>query len=196
MVKHDYSVSINKVNLISLGLAIPLFLGVLLIYLFIWGWEWLDIGVDLLLNNPFQVAMIFVIGIIAHELLHGLTWQWLSGEHDSVEYGLKWKTLTPYTHITRPISMEAYATGTIMPALILGILPTMMALIEGSSALLMFGLIFTWSASGDGIVLWRLRHIEADTLVEDHPTNAGVYVYDTNMSQPHIVDHLSEDNSQ
>jgi hypothetical protein len=44
------------------------------------------------------------------------------------------------------------------------------------SARICFGLLYTTAAGGDFLVLWILRNIKPNTLVEDHPTNAGCYI--------------------
>ena len=46
-----------------------------------------------------------------------------------------------------------------MPALLLGLLPAIVALFTGSGWLLVFGLIFTIAAGGDMVILWTLRRV-------------------------------------
>ncbi len=178
MQKHDYSISLARVNLISLIVVIPLFVLGVGLFVFIWGWVLLDFGVDALLTRPITSIGVLVGGVIAHELIHGLTWQWLSGEANSVKYGMVWKSLTPYAHITRQIPIEAYAMGTMMPLIVTGILPLIMAYILGSGTLLMIGLLFTWAATGDMVIIWKLRNVTINAIAEDHPTRAGAYVYE------------------
>jgi hypothetical protein len=48
----------------------------------------------------------------------------------------------------------------------------------GSGGWTVYGVIFLIAAAGDFIVLWVLRGVPGDVLVEDHPTRAGCYVYD------------------
>lgn len=179
MTRQDYSLSPMRVNIITLLTALPLFAVLLFIYMSIWSDVALAYGFVTLAQYPLIFLLILISGVIVHELLHGLTWQWLSNEHNSVTYGIRWKTLTPYTYITHPISIGAYAIGLVMPGLILGILPTVMALIDGSGTLLLLGMIFTLASVSDAVILWRLRNVDASATVEDHPTRAGVYVYET-----------------
>jgi hypothetical protein len=41
-----------------------------------------------------------------------------------------------------------------------------------------FGLLFTFAAGGDALVLWLLRGVAPHRLVEDHPTRAGCFVWE------------------
>jgi hypothetical protein len=55
--------------------------------------------------------------------------------------------------------------------------PIMAGWITGNGWLLCFGLLFLIAASGDFLVLWLMRDIPADWMVEDHPHRAGCVVY-------------------
>jgi hypothetical protein len=72
---------------------------------------------------------------------------------------------------------SAYRIGVAMPLLVLGVVPYCVSLVIGSPWLLWFGFVFITAATGDILVLWLLRGIDGKTLVEDHPSNAGCYVY-------------------
>ena len=72
---------------------------------------------------------------------------------------------------------SAYRIGVVMPLLVLGVVPYCVSLVIGSPWLLWFGFVFITAATGDILVLWLLRGIDGKTLVEDHPSNAGCYVY-------------------
>ncbi len=71
---------------------------------------------------------------------------------------------------------KPYRIGAVMPLILLGILPSLYAIAEGQAGLIAFGLFFTFAAGGDMLILWLLRDIPANALVEDHPTRAGCYV--------------------
>lgn len=173
----DKSIGLGKANLVALVLALPLFIVTLPPYLMLWGYESLSLGADNLFGSFFVFLGAFFGGIIVHELLHGLTWQVLSGKWGSVEYGVKWQMLTPYAHLKTRIQAGAYRVGVWMPGLIVGVLPLLMGLLLGNGTLFWFGIIFTWAAGGDAIILWLLRDVPDDATVEDHPERAGCYVY-------------------
>ena len=119
----------------------------------------------------------FVILIIAHELIHGFTWQWTSDfRFRDIHYGVKWKTITPYAHLRKPIDIQPYRLGTAMPGIVLGVLPATLALIIGSGTLFWTGIFMIMAASGDMIVLYLLRDVQNPALVEDHPDRVGCFV--------------------
>ena len=68
----------------------------------------------------------------------------------------------------------------LMPAIVVGVQPYLAGLFSGNSALTLFGLFFIFAASGDFLILWSLRKVKHGNLVEDHPTNAGCFVYEKN----------------
>ena len=64
-----------------------------------------------------------------------------------------------------------------MPAIIMGFTPAMLAMALGSAKLLVFALFFTVAAMGDFMIIQLIRKEPADTLVLDHPSEAGCYVF-------------------
>jgi hypothetical protein len=67
--------------------------------------------------------------------------------------------------------------GAIAPAIILGFIPSVVAIIIGNFGLLIFGLVFTVVAAGDFLIINLLRKENKDDFVEDHPSEAGCYIY-------------------
>ena len=90
--------------------------------------------------------------------------------------GFQWKVLTPYAHCTVPMPARPYRIGAAVPGIALGIVPIAAATALGNGPLLAFGLFFLLAAGGDALILWLLRDVPGDRLVEDHPTRAGCYV--------------------
>jgi hypothetical protein len=125
-------------------------------------------------------AMLFCIGIFAgvavHELIHGFTWMWVT--HSSFSH-LRFGLLRGgvYCHIDVPMSKRKYVVGALMPLLLLGIVPFLLSFVIHSLWLMLFGVIFIGCAMGDMLIVWAIRHDSADTLVYDHPSEAGCVVY-------------------
>ena len=125
-------------------------------------------------------AMLFCIGIFAgiavHELIHGFTWMWVT--HSSFRH-LRFGLLQGgvYCHIDVPMSKRKYVVGALMPLLLLGIVPFLLSFATHNLWLMLFGVIFIACAMGDVLIVWAIRHDPADTLVYDHPSEAGCVVY-------------------
>jgi hypothetical protein len=176
--RRDVTLSIERVNLIAIPVALVPLVLVIVPYLFVWGWSSLiGGGRDLVRWYVFVPAI--VGGILLHELIHGISWM-LFGRKPirTIRFGVQWKTVTPYAHCNEPMPASAYRWGAAMPGILLGLVPAALGLATGNGGLTLYGTIFLVAASGDFIILWLLRSIPGNILVEDHPAKAGCYVYD------------------
>ena len=131
------------------------------------------------LPKPWTGAVFFplvLLGIVVHELIHGLTWMWVTR---SGFRHLRFGTLSGgvYCHTDVPMTKRKYVIGALMPLFLLGVLPFLLSFVVPSLWMLLFGVIFISAAMGDVLIVWALRKEPADTLVYDHPTEAGCMVY-------------------
>ncbi len=176
--KKDLSISMAKANVLSVFFALPvMLLGT--VYLLIWGYESTFVFLSAFKTKPNIIwAMVSIItGIILHELIHGIAWMYFAGKKNGhIKFGVNWKTLTPYAHCTEPMEIAPYRLGAAAPGIILGFIPYLIGLVTGNPVITLFGLFFSFAASGDGLILWILRKVEKGKLVEDHPSRAGCFV--------------------
>ena len=122
--------------------------------------------------------LVTIFGVIIHELIHGVTWaRYTDNGFKSIKFGVLWKMLTPYCHCKELLRVKHYAMGAIAPAIILGFIPSVVAIIIGNFGLLIFGLVFTVVAAGEFLIINLLRKENKDYFVEDHPSEAGCYIY-------------------
>ena len=122
--------------------------------------------------------LVTIFGVIIHELIHGVTWaRYTNNGFKSIKFGVLWKMLTPYCHCKEPLRVKHYVMGAIAPAIILGFIPSVVAIIIGNFGLLIFGLVFTVVGAGDFLIINLLRKENKDDFVEDHPSEAGCYIY-------------------
>ena len=186
LTKRDLSISMAQANLVGIGLMIPAALLLALPYVALWSWEafgnaW---NTTLALENVPVALGVFAVGIVLHELIHGLTWTYFGKKpRNAITYGFKLKTLTPYAHCVEPMDVRAYRLGAAMPGLLLGVLPWLAGVVTGNGPVLIFGLVFTLAALGDAMILWLIRGVAPGSLVLDHPTQAGCYVIDPNWRE-------------
>jgi hypothetical protein len=174
----DRSVSMAAANGYALAFVVPAGAALLGAFLALRGWQPLYAATDGALGRPFLAIAVFAAGVVAHEALHAAAWRWAGRvPAGSVRLGFQWKTLTPYAHCAVPMAVRAYRVGAAVPGVALGLLPALAGLAAGSGGLFLFGLLFTLAAGGDALILWLLRDVPADRLVEDHPTRAGCFVH-------------------
>lgn len=176
--KKDFSVSMVKANLYAVIAALPFI--VILVGLDIYLWKWRNYFGELFSLEPqyFSLFMLAIfVGVIIHELIHGITWQLFSNnKSNAIRYGIDLKTMSPYAHCKEPMEIKAYRLGAVMPAIILGFLPAFIGIITGNAVIFILGLVFILAAGGDILILWLIRNVKAGSLVEDHPKKAGCYV--------------------
>ncbi len=174
--KTDHSISLERANIVSMIVVIPWIVISVGLY---WGVYGLPDSVQSFLDLPLWLpAILLVGGIVVHEGIHGITWKlFATAETAEVEYGVKWKQLTPYAHLKGKSECRAYRLGTVMPAVLMGILPFLIGLILAAPLVYGFGVLFTLAAIGDFMILWTLRGVPGTALVEDHPSRAGAFVY-------------------
>ena len=176
--KYDLSISMLRANVLAFFIMVPV--AVLQFSLFNLRNGAGKFSATLNLLNLLIFAGLVIGSIVVHELIHGLTWMLVGKKpFSAVNFGIQWQTLTPYAHLKEPIEVNVYRAGGFMPGFILGILPFIFSLITGNQGSLWFGVIQTAAASGDWLILLVLRKVQSGTLVEDHPTRAGCYVYES-----------------
>nr|WP_068886560.1 DUF3267 domain-containing protein [Pedobacter panaciterrae] len=182
----EMTIDAAKAQINSIVYFIPFAVLFLPLYYFFWGDGTADIFKNLFpkeMNGLMtSVTMILVIlaGVVLHELIHGITWCLFAKEgFKSIKFGVIWKAVTPYCHCKEPLKVKHYIIGAIMPGLLLGILPAVLALITGNIQLFAFGLFFTMAAGGDFMMINMIRKLDMEMLVQDHPSKIGCIVYKT-----------------
>ena len=175
MNKRDLSVSLQRANTTVFYFGIPIVVFQFTLY------SGLHNGQNMETTGSFIIFLAIVLaGVVVHELIHGLTWMAFGRKaFSTIKFGFQWKTFTPYAHLSEPIEVNAYRIGTMMPGIILGIIPYILSLKLGNTNLLWFSMIHLTAAGGDWLILWLLRKVKRGTLVEDHPTQAGCYIYES-----------------
>lgn len=167
----EYTMGFGKVNLITLLMIVPLALLIVVPYFMLWDYATFAKGKEVFLD---YILLFLLGGVIAHELLHGITWSFFTSVGmKSIKFGVNWKYLAPYCHCSEPLKVKRYKIGVAMPLIVLGIIPALMALLTGNGTLLIFGFIFSLAAGGDIISLFLLRKLDKNSYVSDHPDKMG-----------------------
>ena len=115
--KEKMTINVYWGNVFAILLFIPTILIFGLPFYFIWkdkyhfeefSWSNLSVG-------PLPALIFFVLvilGIIAHELIHGITWAiFTKNGFKSIKFGIMLKMLTPYCHCKEPLKVNQYALG-------------------------------------------------------------------------------------
>lgn len=183
--KTELSMTAAEANVRALVFIVPIVLIYAAAYWLIWPeqfstqnlGELVRVHRDLLLISPLLMLVVFILGAVVHELLHGLTWAvFCKNGLKSIKYGVYWKMLTPYCHCKEVLPLRHYMIGGMMPGLVMGLLPALAGIAMGHFLLFLFGLFFSMAAAGDLLILWMLRRQQASDLVQDHPDKIGCFV--------------------
>lgn len=185
LLKEDLSISMGKANLLGVVIALPIAFLLDLLLIAACGFEETIQGLKQIFRSPIPVLAIAVVGTVLHELLHGLTWI-IAGRQpfSAVKFGVYWKVLTPYAHLKKPVDITSYRLALAIPGLVLGVLPTAAGFAVCHLPIILFGMLFTLAAVGDGLVLWVTRRVETGRQVEDHPSRVGCYVLGEQGGRP------------
>lgn len=184
--KTELTLTAAEANLKALWVMLPILVLYLVPYILLWPEHFSYTAIErfvlekgaVVLFYPFLMLLVFVLGAVVHELLHGLTWAvFCKRGTKSITYGVHWRYLTPYCHCQEMLPLLPYVLGGMMPGLLMGLLPAMVGMASGNLLLFLFGLFFSIAAAGDLLVLWMLRHARPSDLVLDHPEKIGCYVF-------------------
>ena len=185
MKERKETISIATANAVSvvilLASAIVLYAVFFLLYDYR-GWfnaNTLDLIMDRFIYYYLKLMLVLIVGIVVHELIHGLTWGlFAKSGFKSISFGVMWKMLTPYCHCSEPLKVSHYAIGALMPLIVLGFLSAIVALCVKSLFWLTMAIVFIAAAAGDIMVVWNLRKEKRNSMILDHPSEAGYLVYE------------------
>ncbi len=132
--------------------------------------------------GPLVFIVVFFALIVVHELIHDVTWAIFAPRHwKDVELGFMKQYLTPYCTCLAPLHKAHYVIGGLAPLVVLGLIPLVIGVAAGWIGWALMGMIMTVSAMGDVIIvtkLLRFKSAAADVVYLDHPTQAGLTVFE------------------
>lgn len=173
----EYTFSIKLANHLALPLGIVLALTLYFPFRALWQPSLTDGKIFTTMSGSIGGFFAIFFGLIVlHELLHGITAAHYSTKGwKSVKFGFMWRTLTPYCHCSEPLKRRHYQLVCIMPLLVLGIAPIIIAFATGFLPLLMWGILLSSAAIGDIILVVMSRKIPRDAMITDHPDTLGFF---------------------
>lgn len=166
----DLSIPVHRANVLGVPIFLVCTAGVMIPYIAVHGPD----GFGVLVSGWALVAL--VAGVVAHEGLHALGWIAAGVRPSDIRFGVFWKMMTPYAHSRAPMPARAYRLGCALPGVAIGLVPAAAGIAAGSLPVAAFGAFFLAGAGGDFLVLWMIRHVEAETLVKDHSDAVGCLV--------------------
>lgn len=176
VIKSETMSALNA-NIIAFAMLLPIAIICIVPFVLVWSWQSFFEGFTFLRSHQVLLLLILILGILLHEGLHGLTWGLFAKGHlKSIRYGIKWAYFTPFCHCNEPLKRNHYLLGGIMPGLVLGWFPVIVAWILGIGWLLLLGIFFIGAAGGDLMVLFKLIKVDKKHLIQDHPKEIGFLI--------------------
>ncbi|MBR2523317.1 MAG: DUF3267 domain-containing protein [Clostridiales bacterium] len=175
-VKKDLTTSAMTANVAGTGIG-ALCAAPLMVLFFVLG------GSMVIEDSPalfFVTIVAFLVSIVVHELLHGITWSLFARDHfKNIAFGFIVEALTPYCTCKVPLKKGQYIAGLLMPFLILGIIPGIIGAFTGNMYISIFGALSIVGAGGDLLIFSMiLRNKEnGKVLYLDHPTEVGLVTF-------------------
>ena len=174
--RRDLTVGMGKANRFAIILTIALLaIGVGLYFL-------VNHKLELSGMNPLIFVVIVVVLIVLHELIHGVCWSVFTPHHfRDIEFGIMRPSMTPYCVCLIPLKREHHIFGTVMPLVVLGIIPMIVGIAVGNPDVLLIGVIMSVSAAGDILIIKNLLAYKSsarEVVYMDHPTEAGGVVFE------------------
>jgi len=167
-------------------LAILIVALVFIVYAVLWGsvplgpldnsLTFTDNGAIFKINVWVVALVIYFISVVLHELLHAVGYRWGGVPWSDIKFGIIWKGFFPYAHCKIPLAVAPYRRAIWLPGLITGLLPTILGIAVGVEVLALYGATMLSGAVGDLLMLWDLRALKPDALIQDHPNKAGYYL--------------------
>ena len=174
--KVDFSFSLWHATLMAAGLTPLIAVVVLGLHYLIWG-PYSLLSAALSFTRLQSLLPAVVVSIVAHEGLHWvgyasfghLPWR-------SVRFGFSVRSLAAYVHSDSPVTMSAYRRLTVLPGIVLGVIPSCIGIGWNVGWMTLYGFLMLISAGGDFAILWKIRELSPSALVLDHPSRAGCWV--------------------
>ncbi len=190
----EYTIAGWHANLFGFLFVVPVLLYSGIPYLFIWrdagtyGWAGMfsvihqnEAIIQQAIGARWWLLLLLLSGIVLHELIHGVFMAMFApGRWKAVSFGFNFKALAPYAHCKEPLTPRAYRISLMMPAFLLGDISVLAAWISGNILFLFFGILFSWAAAGDLMILWLGRRIHTG-LMQDHPDKIGFIHIDNDL---------------
>lgn len=140
------------------------------------GFELAWTGFVRFLTDYGMLLATIIMGALVHELLHAVGFALGSAKGwRSVRFGFSVKDLAPYTHCSDNLSFQAFLLATLLPGIMLGIVPLLLSLILGDGWLLTFACFFTAGAAGDFLCAYKLLPYR-NHRIRDHADTIGFVV--------------------
>lgn len=163
----------NEMNQKALIYTVIIGLVALFAYFSLWGFR-----LDFEFVSLWRFYISILIGVIFHEALHAIGFIIFGkAKLKDIKFGVIWKHITPYAHCKVPLKVNAYRIALLLPVILTGIIPLIIALSIGNGLLFSVSVFLIAGGLGDWIIFRKLEKYPHTSLIADHPSEIGCIVY-------------------
>ncbi|MBQ6696172.1 MAG: DUF3267 domain-containing protein [Lachnospiraceae bacterium] len=148
------------------------------------------------LEGLWMFLIVFMILIVVHELIHGFTWgMFAQSKLKAISFGFIWQYLTPYCTCKEPLKKYQMVLGSLMPTIVLGIVPGIVAALSGWVAALYMGCMLIVGGGADIVIACKIMFYKSkgkETLFYDHPYKVGTIVFERDSVVEERLESLGE----
>lgn len=177
----DLTIGVVYANVMAFVLGLPIII-VLGILFFKYNLGNSEMSFTFTIKESVIFLTTLLVLIVVHELIHGAFWAIFAKNHlKSIEFGFMAQYLTPYCCCKEVLTKGQYIIGGIMPTVILGLIPAVVAIFTGSWLVFLIGCIMILSGGGDMTIILKLimyRSQKQEVLYMDHPYECGLVVFE------------------
>ena len=135
----------------------------LLPHLLLWGppWHassgsWHGVGAPDMRIRGVGLVAVLPLSIVTHEFLHMVGYVWFGkAAWHQVRFDIRWRSLVVYARCRAPLTQRALVLAAVLPAVVLGVLPSAAGIATGTWWLTAYGFTMLVVASGDLTLIWR-----------------------------------------
>lgn len=115
--------------------------------------------------------------IILHEALHAfVALLWGRVPWSSIHFGVNWRSLMFYCHCDKLLKVNTFRILVLFPLIITTPIAGLILWLDPSIwSLLLFSLTIAF-CSGDVLMFFKVRQVENDKWIQDHPSEPGFYI--------------------
>lgn len=174
--KNDLTVSTLVANILGIVVIIPVLVLLCWLYVAVNKQSFL-FDIDL---TPALIA--FVLLIVVHECIHGLSWAiFAKGHLRDIRFGFVLASLMPYCTCTTPLTKGQYLFGVLSPTVVVGLLPAAVGIALGSTTVFCVALMLVLSGGGDALIALKLlshKELAGGGIYIDHPYECGIVAFE------------------
>lgn len=178
-IRHDLIIDVVRANIGALVVMLPFIIVMGVLYYIVNMNKSIS---SFSLSSYMMFLGLFLFLIIAHELIHGITWSIFTPNHmKDIEFGVIWSAVTPYCTCGQPLSKKQFIIGAAMPTLILGFGLGIVSIVTGQFMMFLLAEALILGGGGDFLIIIKLLRFKGDRkeqLYYDHPYECGLVVFE------------------